>query len=135
MQEYQAGIGNGSLMLNESRIIAKILLSNVERQELERLIREENVLQKRSLLTARKQAGLIKNRLQNVTPEIWEIIAESDIEKATQALLIAAVKHSSLLGDFLRRARFRRSDYGCESFLQYEHASGRLGWALGRCRF
>ena len=46
-------------------------------------------------------AKLIRNRLEGMTPELWEMIAHGNSEIAVQSLLAAAIKHSRLLGDFL----------------------------------
>lgn len=98
---YNAQIVAGSLLLPESRHVAQLLLKNVNSEEWNKAIIRDNILQKRSPATARRQANLIRNRLKLMGPVLWKLVAEGNKEVATQALLAAALKHSCLLGDFM----------------------------------
>lgn len=99
---YNAQISAGSLMLQESRRVARLLVSGPTEVEWLRAIKDENILQKNTPSTALRQARLIRNRLLTLNAEAWELIAESEQEVATQLLLAAAVKHSRLLADFMQ---------------------------------
>ncbi len=101
MQTYNAEISAGSLMLPESRRIAKLLLENPTKEIWIHALKVENILQKNPA-TARRQAGLIRNRLETLDVEGWQMIVEGDKEVASQLLLAASIKHSRLLADFLR---------------------------------
>lgn len=101
MKRYQADLSAGSLMLPESRIVARLLLDGVGLAAWERAIRIENVLQKSSPATATRQARLIRFRLEAIDCSLWPLIAEGDKEEAAQALFAAALKHSELLQDFV----------------------------------
>ncbi len=98
---YRADIGAGALKLPESRIVADLLLQGIDEKSWRHAIENENVLQIRSLGTAKRQASLIRARLSLMQPELWHIVRDGARESATQALLAAAIKHSPLLGDFL----------------------------------
>ena len=89
-------------MLAESRRIAALLLSNPTDAEWTHAIKIENILQKNTPATAFRQANLIRKRLITLDREGWKLIAEGDMEVSVQLLLAAAIKHSYLLGDFLR---------------------------------
>lgn len=102
MKQYQADLSAGSLMLPESRIVARLLLDGVGTAAWEQAIRIDNVLQKSAPATAIRQARLIRLRLEAVDRSFWTLIAEGDKEEATQALFAAALKHSVLLQDFVR---------------------------------
>jgi len=102
MPRYNAEISAGSLMLAESRRIAALLLTHPSDAELDHALRIENILQKNTPATAFRQAKLIRNRLVTLDEEGWKLIAEGDMEVSSQLLLAAAIKHSYLLGDFLR---------------------------------
>ena len=65
-------------------------------------IEVENILQKKTPATARRQARLLRRRLTTLDATAWQMIAERESEVVTQLLLAAAVKHSQLLGDFMR---------------------------------
>lgn len=89
-------------MLAESRRIAALLLTHPSDAEWDHAVRIENILQKNTPATAFRQAKLIRNRLVTLDEEGWKLIAEGDMEVSIQLLLVAAIKHSNLLGDFLR---------------------------------
>jgi len=102
MAIYNAEISAGSLMLPESRRIATLLLTHPTKEQWFEALKLDNVLQKKSPATARRQARLIRNRLDTLEDESWSLIAEGSQEVATQLLFAAAIKHSRILGDFLR---------------------------------
>lgn len=100
---YNAQISAGSLLLRESREIAKLLLENADNEQWHRAIVVDNILQKRSPASAKRMAKLIRNRLELMKPDLWKLVLEGNNEVASQALLAAAIKHSRLLGDFMQQ--------------------------------
>jgi hypothetical protein len=98
---YKADIAGGSLKVYEARIIADLLLRNLSASEWRQAIELNNVLQKTSVATAKRQASLIKARLKLMTPELWTIIRDGTKPAATQAVFACAIAHSNLLRDFL----------------------------------
>jgi hypothetical protein len=99
---YSGDIVAGSLLVRESRILARLLLEGVEEPDWRHAIDIDNVLQKGSPTSARRQARLIKSRLTLMEPALWRMVVEGGADVATQALLAAAVKQSRLLADFMR---------------------------------
>ena len=91
----------GSLKIAESRIIADLLLRDVNARVWRSEVVEKNVLQIRSVETAARLAQLLRARLELMQPELWEMVRDGSSLLATHACLAAAVKHSPLLGDFL----------------------------------
>lgn len=107
---YNAEVSAGSLMLPESRKIAAFLLTGPDEAAWSRALGPENILQKKSPATARRQARLLRNRLEDMDAETLRLVAEGEKEVAFQILFACAIRHSRLLGDFLRdvyRARLR----------------------------
>ena len=102
LKQYQADLSAGSLMLRESRIIARLLLQHPDDLAWSRALRVDNVLQKSSPATAVRQARLIRLRMETIDPSVWVLIRDGDKETASQLLFAAALKHSELLKDFLR---------------------------------
>lgn len=98
---YNAEISAGSLMLRESRIIARLLLDGADEQAWHEAIIVKNVLQKKTPSTAKRQTSLLRKRLELMYPDIWRLVIAGNKESVTQALLAAAIKHSRLLGDFM----------------------------------
>lgn len=99
--KYNGEIVAGSLLIPESREIAALLLQGATEPEWHQAITINNILQKRSPASAKRQAKLIKNRLSLMPHEHWALVKDGNAEVATQALLAAAIKHSRLLGDFM----------------------------------
>jgi len=99
--KYNGEIVAGSLLTMESRKIARLLLDNANPDAWHQAIVIDNILQKRSPATAKRQARLIKNRLSLMEPELWDLIVRGSSDVTVQALLAAAIKHSPLLGDFM----------------------------------
>jgi len=98
---YNAEISAGSLLLNESRIIAKLFLERPDEKTWHKAIIVDNVLQKKATSSAKRQARLIRNRLELMPGELLELVVNGNREVAIQALFAAATKHSRLLGDFI----------------------------------
>lgn len=100
-KKYNSSIVSGSLLMEESRKIADLLLKNIDSAQWYQAIVVENILQKRSPVTAKKQARLIKNRLILMDRALWLLVKDGSAQVASQALLSAAIKHSRLIGDFM----------------------------------
>ncbi|WP_295633234.1 DUF1819 family protein [Novosphingobium sp.] len=112
---YKADIAGGSLKVYESRIIANLLMQRLTPAAWRHAIEVENVLQKTSIGTAKRQASLIKVRLKFMTPELWALVRDGTKPVATQAVFASAIAHSPLLRDFLAinvRDRFLSGDLG-----------------------
>ena len=100
---YNAEIVAGALIPSESRIIAQLTLDGVSKEQLKHLLTIENILQKRSPATAIRAAELIKKRFALVDEDLLRIIATGSRQALMQALLVAAIKHNKLIGDFMLR--------------------------------
>lgn len=94
MALYNAEISAGSLMIPESRRIAKLLLMHPTKEQWFEALKLDNVLQKKSPATARRQARLIRNRLDTLNDAAWALIADGAQEVAAQLLMAACIKHS-----------------------------------------
>jgi hypothetical protein len=102
VMRYKADITAGALKLPESRHIADLLLRQVAAEEWTDATVKRNVLQARSPATARRLTRLIRGRLETMGPDLWKLVRDGKGSVATHAVFAAAVKHSPLLGDFLR---------------------------------
>ena len=100
-RRYRADITAGALKLPESRLIADLLLRQVDAEGWKDAIVTKNVLQARNPATARRLTTLIRRRLETMGPELWKLVRDGNGTVAAHAVLAAAVKHSPLLGDFL----------------------------------
>lgn len=102
MPTYNAEISAGSLLPLESKRLAALLLTQPDDAAWWHAVEVENVLQKKTPATARRQATLIRKRLATLDTQGLNLIVEREQEVVLQLLLVAAIKHSQLLGDFLR---------------------------------
>lgn len=85
----------------ESRRLADLLLTEPDDKAWRSALVEENILQKKTPSTALRQAKLIRDRLNTLDAEALEMIANREQEVSVQLLLVAALKHSQLLADFI----------------------------------
>lgn len=86
----------------ESRLIAGLLLREVDAEGWKDAIVTKNILKVRNAATARRLTKLIRGRLETMGPDLWNLVQDGKGDVATHAILAAAVKHSQLLGDFLK---------------------------------
>jgi hypothetical protein len=107
----KANFTKASLIVPETRIVAGLMLDQASPAAWKQAIEDDNVLQKKSRLTALTYATLARSRLQAMSPPLWAIAKDGTRTEATDAALAATVKFSPLFGDFLRdvlRDAFRR---------------------------
>lgn len=93
----------GDLLLTETRILAEMVLRGVSADEINQRVRSENILQKRTVATGVREGRLIMNRLELADRELLSLIVNDNRQIAKQAVLVLAIEHSRLIGDFLRR--------------------------------
>jgi len=98
---YKADITAGALKLPESRLIADLLLRQVDADGWKDAIVTQNVLQARNPATAKRLTKLIRGRLETMGPDLWKLVRDGKGGVSTHAVFAAAVKQSLLLGDFL----------------------------------
>lgn len=98
---YNAEISAGALMIVESKQLARLSLNHPTPAQWQEAIEVDNLLQKKTPATAKRQAALIKKRLDLLDREIVETIANSDNELATQLLFAASLLHSQLHYDYM----------------------------------
>lgn len=101
-KDYLGDLIGGSLMIKESQIVAKLLLNKPTQEEWLDAIVYQNVLQKRSDASAKRNAATIKKRLEGMSNEYLEQIAFGSTELSTQLMFAATLMNSTLLADFMR---------------------------------
>src|SRR5690554_3175582 len=98
---YKTDLTVGSLMVREARIIAGLQLEGVSQDEWQHAIELENVLQKRSVATAKRQARVLRLRLDCLSPAFKQLLRDGDEELATQVAFCAAVARNRILQEFI----------------------------------
>ncbi len=99
---YLGDLIGGSLMIRESQLIAELLLKKPSPEEWTDAIVAQNILQKRSTASAKRNAATIKKRLKNLTDEYLEQLAFGSAELSTQLMFAAILINSTMLADFMR---------------------------------
>lgn len=100
---YRADITAGSLKIPESRVVADLLIQGIDDAQWKQAILIDNLLQTRTPATAKRLAHLIRGRLELMTAPLWELVRDGNLLTSTHACLAAAVKHSSLLADYIEQ--------------------------------
>lgn len=118
---FSATITSGGLLLQESRILAELLLAGSSPDELLAMTLERNLLQKRSPMTTRKMVRLIIPRLADMERGFLEIVARGDKQEASLLLLASMITCHRLIGDFLLYI-------GRECIAQYKTAVTSQDW-------
>ncbi|HAY94621.1 MULTISPECIES: DUF1819 family protein [unclassified Shewanella] len=98
---YLGDIIGGSIMLRESRVIAKLLKSHPNDQQWLQAIADENILQKPSVHSAKRMASTVRKRIEPLGEAFWTDLEVAQDELANQLLLFAVMKQSPVLSDFM----------------------------------
>ena len=88
-------------MVRESRIVAELLIEKATPEQWDQAIRVDNLLQKRTPASAKRNAQAIRKRLERLEPEFWRALRDGDEELATQVALCAALERNLLLVEFM----------------------------------
>lgn len=101
-KRYLGDLIGGSLMLRESQILAGLMLKEPTLSEWNEAIVDENILQKPSAASAKRNALTIKKRLSGLNNRFLEKLAYSGSDEASQLMFAATLINSPLLADFMR---------------------------------
>lgn len=101
-KRYLGDLIGGSLMLRESQILAGLMLKEPTISEWNEAIVDENILQKPSAASAKRNASTIKKRLSGLNNRFLEKLAYSGSDEASQLMFAATLINSPLLADFMR---------------------------------
>jgi hypothetical protein len=101
-KEYLGDLIGGGLMIRESQLVAALLLQQPDKAAWDDAIVRQNILQKRSDASAKRNAATIRSRLFGVSDEYLEKLAFGNTELSTQLMFAATLMHSTILADFMR---------------------------------
>jgi hypothetical protein len=99
--KYSGNITGGALLVRESRIVARLLLENPDRDAARDRLLAENLFQNNSPRTTKTYYRLILPRLGNLTPEMLRLVAEGTEELARLTLFAAILRTFDLVADFV----------------------------------
>lgn len=98
---YTATITSASLRVRECRIVADLLLAQVNSDEWKQALYEENRLQMGSIESVKRISRLLRARIEPLGPDLWRMLRDGSRDLAIQVAFACAVKQSRLLGDFM----------------------------------
>ncbi len=101
-KEYLGDLIGGGLMIRESQRVAALLLQKPDKEAWEEAIVRQNILQKRSDASAKRNALTIRCRLAGVNDEFLDKLAYGNTELSTQLMFAATLMNSTILADFMR---------------------------------
>lgn len=101
-KDYLGDLIGGGLMIRESQLIAALLLTKPDQAAWDNAITNQNILQKRSDASAKRNAATIKKRLATVNDAFLEKLAYGNTELSTQLIFAATLINSTILADFMR---------------------------------
>jgi hypothetical protein len=105
LKNHKAYLGDligGSLMIREGQIVAELLLKKPSQDEWFDAIVNQNILQKRSDASAKRNASTIKKRLESLSDEFLTQLAFGSAELSSQLMFAATLIQSTMLADFMR---------------------------------
>lgn len=115
IKAYVGDLNGGSLMLNDSLILAKYLIKDPSIEEWKNVITNENVLQRKSPQTAIRAAATVKKRLSPLGHDFLHDIQILHERSYVQLLMVALLVQSPIMADFMlsvlgeARRQYKRS--------------------------
>lgn len=106
MQKKSVYIGNllgGSIMIRESRIIAKLILNCVNNEVWQQTLLHDNALQKSTLSTIKRNISTLKKRYIDIHPDFLNLLIEGDDELAKQVAFYAILHSNLIFVEFIER--------------------------------
>ncbi len=101
-KHYIRDLTGGSLLIAESKVVAKTLLSGMAEADWNRLFTDDNILQKKSKHTAIRYARSVKKRLEPLGKDFIEAVIQAPDSQYNQLLLLALMIHTPVLPDFMQ---------------------------------
>lgn len=98
---YKGDLLGGPLLTSESKVIAELLLKELSDKDFRYTIEVENVLQKRSIASTKRNTTAIKKRLLALGTDFIELLVYADSELASQVCMAGVIKQNRLLGDYM----------------------------------
>lgn len=105
MKEHKRYLGDligGSLMITEAQLIAELLLTEPSKEDWDYAIVDQNILQKRSPASAKRNAATVKKRIASLENSFLTSLVNANHEEAAQLMMAATLMNSPLLADFMR---------------------------------
>ncbi len=104
VNNYIGDLIGGSLMIAENRIIAELLLEKLPEDEWKKRIVEDNILQKKSINTAARNAYTLRKRLEPLGSAFVITLIHASERACTQLIMVSFLIHSPVAVDFMLKS-------------------------------
>lgn len=101
-KDYLGDLIGGGLLIPEARLVCEALLKNLAKDEMRRLIVDENILQKKSHKTSIRYFRTIERRYQSLGKDFILTLIDSNHTVYVQLLLVGLIVNSPIVADFMR---------------------------------
>lgn len=105
-EKYGGDLTGGSLLVRESRIVARLLMGSPEACDIKAAVLDNNLFQNHSASTTRRYCRLILSRLGHLAPAQLRLVADGNDETTCLMLLAAVLKAHPIVRDFVREVIF-----------------------------
>ncbi|MCB5160351.1 DUF1819 family protein [Marinomonas algarum] len=101
LKQYFGDLNGGSLLLADARHVAALMLQMNSEEDWQYALKDQNILQRKSIPTALRTAATIRKRLSYFDKSYIEAVAHADSPDYQQLLMATLVKDSPIVADFL----------------------------------
>lgn len=101
LKQYFGDLNGGSLLLADARQVASLMLQMKTEEDWLHALKDQNILQRRSIPTALRTAATIRTRLSCFDRDFIQAIAQADSPEYQQLLMATLVKNSPIVANFL----------------------------------
>lgn len=101
LKQYFGDLNGGSLLLADARQVANLILHMNSEEDWLYALKDQNILQRRSIPTALRTAATIRTRLSYFNKEYIQAVVQADSPDYQQLLMASLLKNSPIAADFL----------------------------------
>lgn len=112
--DYQLSMTAAALRYHEAKIVAEVFIEIGDWNLTQNQVLSENLLQKSTSVTAKREFGEIKNRLMTLTADQLRAFAAANLTELKYLAFLSCIKYYRLLNDFMTevvRTKIQMFDY------------------------
>lgn len=112
--DYQLSMTAAALRYHEAKIVAEVFIEIGDWNLTQNQVLSENLLQKSTSVTAKREFGEIKNRLMTLTADQLRAFSAANLTELKYLAFLSCIKYYRLLNDFMTevvRAKIQIFDY------------------------
>lgn len=99
--DYQLSMTAAALRYHEAKIVAELFIEIRDWSAVEKRVLGDNLLQKSTSATAKREFGELKHRLSTLSDETLRVFSTDDLNELKYLAFLSCVKYYRLLNDFM----------------------------------